>query len=111
MSGKVYTKVDLIKIQKDAEGRRIIEKRKEQIKEKLKVLEQRVIKAIEEGSKSVFLTEKVLQIPSLTEDVYFSRPHNEYIKELKKIFPDSEITIQENCLKHGAGIFIDFLVD
>lgn len=115
MSGKVYTRNDLIHIRNESEREKwaqkfrvIADKRKELIKEKLIELENKLIKAIEDGYNSVFITEKLLRLPPISEDIYFPIQYTLYVNSLKKSFPECNIK-EEESKKLGLGIFIDFL--
>lgn len=99
MSGKVYTRNDFIKIRND--------QRKKIINEKLLKIEKAVLKSIENGSDSMFITEKALFSP-LLEQMGIDIPYNEYVIYLKRIFPDSTIIIKEVANRPGRGINIDF---
>ena len=108
MSGKVYTREDLYYIPNMSHNKETSCKRCLIIKQKMALIEEKIINEAKQGRSSLFITDKFLTVSPTPCSVHSENHYREFTSRIRKMLPDSEIKIEADYDHKGRGIYIDW---
>ena len=108
MSGKVYTREDLYYLPHNSDHKSTTCKRCLLVKQKMALIEAKIINEAKQGISSLFITDKFLTISPTPCPVHSVNNYREFTSGIRKMLPDSQIKIEADYEDKGRGIYIDW---